>query len=46
MMKNECIRNCIFAVNGVCTLKHTQGVEIKGWECPYKEGNQSAISIL
>lgn len=46
MMKKECIRNCIFSVNGTCTLNHTQGIDRKGPECPYKEGTQAAISIL
>lgn len=40
----ECIRNCIFAVNGVCHLKDTHG--LKQPECPYREGNQAAISVL
>lgn len=46
MIEKQCIRNCIFAVGGVCRLKHTQGIDLKGLDCPYREGNQDAISVL
>ncbi|NLI91900.1 MAG: hypothetical protein GX434_06720 [Peptococcaceae bacterium] len=46
MSEKECIRNCIFSVNSVCRLKHTQGLDLKGMDCPYREGSQAVISVL
>jgi len=44
MTHQDCLRNCIFSVNGVCRLKHTQG--LKEPQCPYREGSQAVMSVL
>lgn len=42
-MKQGCIRDCIFFIDGACRLAHTHGQIAP--ECPFKEGSQSAISV-
>ena len=43
MTNKECVRNCMFAVDGVCRLKDTHAV--KQPECPYREGSLTAFSV-
>ncbi len=44
MNNQECIRNCVFSVDGVCRLENTHG--LKQPQCPFREGSQAAISVL
>jgi len=44
MRNKECIRNCLYAVDGVCRLEHTHG--LKQPECPFREGSQAVISVI
>lgn len=44
MAMSECVRDCIYATEGVCRLKNNP-VQKKP-QCPYREGTLTAISLL
>lgn len=44
MTTNECVRDCIYAVEGICCLKNRPSQKLP--QCPFREGTLAAITIL